>query len=438
MLNFDDALNNEDAESPELNIIALRTWYYALILISSNFFGIPLLIYAHRHYFFVLTGSTFAAMFISILYHTCQTTGVCFGIPLRWLTFGDHVSATMFMMSVILFIANSRSTEQIKNRIKTRAYHYKMMVIDPNDLKHGRGEHFKNRRLHLNNNNNKNQQIDYHNKQIIIPLDSHHSHHYHIHPNEYYKTHNVLHHTDKNGYHHNPWYNSKYERETGYTQEDVDLIESRKVYYNTGYSKQEPNTLSNAWDVYTLITSFYIVLLAVIAHPFGMQAFVIAITFGLLLLLVKVTIIDEGIPLNMYHRIYIPDLVIGLIMVLISLVFYMLDIYWEYGITHSLWHIFSFLGIYFMIIGLSKNVDGWYSPTRWIYIKIRTKCIGEHYFDDEEEHYTIEERGEDEEEDLEGYENIEQGIDTMNKKFGYSKRFLRELASYCHYNLINI
>jgi hypothetical protein len=124
MLPFRDALNNDNPVSDALNLDELNNWYFAAILIGSNFFGAPLVVYCHRHAFFLLAAATFFAVVFSLLYHTCQTLHVCFGLSLSVLTLADHISAPSFMMMLIQFIINTKSAKQIRNEVRQRALQY--------------------------------------------------------------------------------------------------------------------------------------------------------------------------------------------------------------------------------------------------------------------------------------------------------------------------
>lgn len=314
MLPFHDRLNSDNPVSDDINPEELHIWYVAFILIGSNFFGLPLLFYAHRNAFFVLSATTLGAVFVSVLYHTCQTTDVCFGFELSRLTQADHMTAPIFMVAIILFFINSRGTRQM---VYTREL--RRAARPPPDawVKHAR------------------------------PLGA------------------------LEGEVPEPWYDESFYLTDNEFGEAQDL----KVYYNVGYSKEEPNTLSNAWDVYSLFTLLFVVILSTLAHPFSMQAFIIVICFGLAIVFYKIVIIEEGVPVNMYQRVYLPDLVLGVVMLFISLVFYVLDSYVAYPYFHSLWHILSFLGGYYMTIGLSRNVEGWYSPTYWLYTHTVSCCL---------------------------------------------------------------
>ena len=101
MLPFKGPLNSDNPVSDDISE-SLQTWYYALALISSNFFAIPLFIYCHKHAIFLLAVATFVAMILSLLYHTCQTLDICFGMHLSTLTLCDHkCQFWRFIMHVI-------------------------------------------------------------------------------------------------------------------------------------------------------------------------------------------------------------------------------------------------------------------------------------------------------------------------------------------------
>ena len=164
-------------------------------------------------------------------------------------------------------------------------------------------------------------------------------------------------------------------------QSEVDEIDGDREYNHIGYGHYETNDENNAWGMYSLIASFFVVTLAAFAHNFGFQAFIISLSFGLGLVFFKLVIIEEGLALNMYHRISMPDLVLGVILLIVSLAFYMIDVYVAYAFTHTMWHVLSFLGIYFMAIGLTRNVIGWYSPLHFCHKRCMKCCLNEEYGD---------------------------------------------------------
>lgn len=139
--------------------------------------------------------------------------------------------------------------------------------------------------------------------------------------------------------------------------------------------RTEADTFYDAWLAITTYCYIFLVILATFAHPFSMQNFVIVISFGLSVVFLKFIIIDECRPENLDERISLPDLILGIILICISLIFFVLDSWVLYWIFHSLWHMFSFLGVYFFIIGMTADTKPVFSPTMYLYSEIRKLIV---------------------------------------------------------------
>lgn len=390
MLPFRNGITSDNPVSDAIDLESLHTWYFAALLIGSNFFGFPLILYGHKHYFFLITVATLVAVVFSLAYHTCQTCSICFGFSLATLTLADHVSAPAFMMMLIFFIINTRSTRHIKSQLRERAHEYSLdsvtVATPPLPPPLPTKEPFAQRidrfwetyspsssssppaRMHRTREKKQSRPI------IPSPSPS---------PPALVQTYRVQPvnrlplSTGTSAS--SSWHDSSYERATERREAQLYDEDLTRTYYAVGYSHMEQNDLGNAWGVYIPYISIFIVFIAALAHPFSMQAFVIAIVFGLCAVFFKIVVIDEGDPVDMYHRLSLPDFTLGIVLMVASLVFYMLDVYWEYGITHALWHVFSFLGAYFLVIGLSRHVDNWYSPLRSFYYWSLVCCIKERH-----------------------------------------------------------
>ena len=131
--------------------------------------------------------------------------------------------------------------------------------------------------------------------------------------------------------------------------------------------RTESDQFYDAWISVTTYCYIFLVILATFAHPFSMQNFVIVISFGLSIVFIKLVIIDECRPENLEERISLPDLIVGTILIGISLIFFVLDSWLLYWIFHSLWHAFSFSGVYFFIVGMTNDTKPAYSPTTIVY-----------------------------------------------------------------------
>lgn len=337
MLRFRDALNNDNPVSDDLNLGELFVWYCAAPLILSNLAGLPLAAFCHRHSIFLLAAADAGAMLLSLFYHTCQTTHVCFGISLSTWTLADHISAPLYMMALMLFLINTKSSKQ--RRVEIRRRYRANEGVRPTDTVKKHATY-----------------------TVPILLD----------PIAYVEQMRV-----RSAAESLPDDDEmiESEEEDSLSIDEIDERESTKTYYHVGYGHIESNDENNAWGVYSMYSSVLVVVLAALAHHFSLQAFIISFAYGLCLIFFKVVVIDEGDALNMYERVSTPDLIVGVVLILLSLVFYMLDIYVAYTITHSLWHCFSFLGSYFLTIGLTRHIDHWVSPTLYLYNKMLHKCL---------------------------------------------------------------
>lgn len=136
--------------------------------------------------------------------------------------------------------------------------------------------------------------------------------------------------------------------------------------YNYYYSQVyiEENTTYDAWSATIVYVYIFVAIQATLNHPFSMQAFLIVISFGLGAVFFKIIVIDGGDISDTAKRISIPELVIGVVLIGISLIFFVLDGIFpdQYWILHSLWHALSFTGVYFYALGITKNTPNWYSP----------------------------------------------------------------------------
>lgn len=141
----------------------------------------------------------------------------------------------------------------------------------------------------------------------------------------------------------------------------------------------EVNELYDTWSATITYAYIFVVILATFAHPFSMQNFVIVIAFGLAAVFFKIVVIDEGNPRQIEKRVSVVDLVAGVLLIAVSLVFFVLDSYVAYWYLHTLWHVLSFVGVYFFCAGLSRNTPTFYSPAWLLYGWFRRhgcRCCG--------------------------------------------------------------
>lgn len=330
MLPFHNSLTNDNPISDDLDLESLRHWYYALPLILSNLFGIFAVIYAKQLGFFVVSMAVLVAIVFSFLYHMCQTTEICFGYNLENLTFADHLSAPALFLVLLLFISNSRSTEQL-SQVYIKYNKSKEKVTTKYNTYIGNIDNFFGIK---NDSDDKEKSIEENKKinDILIPIEK----------------------------------------------------EESITYYDPNTTPEE-NMIYDFFSVFTLYVGLFIVILAAIAHPFNFQAFIIVAVYALCVIFFKIVIMDAGNPLNMKDRFFLPDLILGIVLISLSLICFVLDSWFYYPILHSLWHLLSFLGIPFFLGGLTKNTPYWYSPFYYSYYGMGKCCC----FLFDEEDYTM-------------------------------------------------
>lgn len=126
--------------------------------------------------------------------------------------------------------------------------------------------------------------------------------------------------------------------------------------------KLKRDELTQAWSISITYVYIFVIILATMTHNFSMQAFIIAIAFGLVAVFFKLVILEEGNPRDLPERLSLPDLVVGIVLIGLSLVFFILDSYFIYWLMHSLWHALSGIGAAFYIAGLSAHTPDFISP----------------------------------------------------------------------------
>jgi hypothetical protein len=140
---------------------------------------------------------------------------------------------------------------------------------------------------------------------------------------------------------------------------DNDLIEDieREILK---YYEQLPVMIYDAWSAIITWVYIFIVIASVLAHPFSIQSFIIIITFGLIFIFFKFTLVDEGNISYLLPRIKKGYLITGIILSFGSLIFFFLDTDKQHHyIFHSLWHALLFLGVLFYSIGLTYDHPKW-------------------------------------------------------------------------------
>lgn len=259
MSSLHDVMDNAD---PLAKQTQLHQWYIAFFLIGTNLAALAGSVYFYR---VGLTGELVAllgSMVVSMFYHTCQTTSVCFHLGLERWTISDHFTAPALLAAIAIATVNSYSIDAVM-------------------------QHFR-----------------------------------------------------------QAWAVGT----TAVTKGEFPELFARDAALNYKW------TAGITW-AYVIVT-----FLSTMCHPYSMQNFLIVIAFGMCVILFKIAIIDNGNPENIQRRISLPDFITGLVLIAISLVYFVLDGFFYYWQFHSLWHLFSYLGVYFYAAGITKGLPGAYSP----------------------------------------------------------------------------
>lgn len=342
MLPFRNALTNEDPLAEVEMLLGLQHWYMGLVLVLGNLFGLPLAIYTYRVKYYFLSMAVVASIIISMLYHLCQTTQVCFLLALPQWVVMDHISAPALSALILLFVSNARSTTQIlrQNKEAIRASQQKQQEQQEATAR------------------TKQQPVAMTRTRdgLLLPMRS-----------QVRMLGSRLKERPLAQAEQSPRRTSAQQQEESdseWNSEDEEFqTEETKSYFDADEYGQE-NFIYDAWSS---ATAFFVVLMAACAavvHPFSMEAFIIVIVFALLLIFIKICVIDEGFPENMIARVALPELIVGVIFILVALVVFVLDSYYIYWLLHTLWHVLVYLGMYFFVIGLTANTPYWYSIWR--------------------------------------------------------------------------
>lgn len=258
-----------------IDLASINNWWSCLLLVVSNFFAIPAVIYGYALGFYLWATAILVAAIVSIFYHLCQTTNYClFGLSLTEYQIFDHRTAgSILAISILLFFLY-------------RPIPPKRLADDYNQKFYGSAS-----------------KMSY--DELLTPNDR------------------------------------------------------NKVCY--GCRGSDDRMLYDWFGVVTLYSYIFVIILVTTALPLTTQSFVLIIIFGVILSMIKIVVFEEGNPVYLHGRFYFPALIFGIILVIISLVFYFIDSYVSYEIFHSLWHVFSNIGLLFVLIGVSYNISGWFN-----------------------------------------------------------------------------
>ena len=369
MISYGSSQNNIDgyAKISTIDVASLHVWWKALLLICSNFFGIFAIIYSISLGLYLYGASVLVSVVISIAYHICQTTDYCpFFLSLDIWQKTDHTSAGSILAVSLMLFYLYRPNRNFNNLIKSNQQKNqsnklkKLEQRSPQTSQFITPFHFRRDKTNnYNNNNNRQNTNNYYSGESIINFNTEITIKEEEEEDEKIKKHH---------YHLGFLRGLEYDKRINHDDKHKICFRCRGV---------DPKMLYDWQSVFILYIYIFVIIVTINAIPLTLQSFVIIIVVGLVFGLIKILVIEEGDPNYLKNRFHIPSLVTGIILVILSLIFYFIDGYTAYWLFHSLWHLFNFIGLFFLVMGVTKDVPGWYSfldILKYIGRKMKTCC----------------------------------------------------------------
>jgi hypothetical protein len=151
----------------------------------------------------------------------------------------------------------------------------------------------------------------------------------------------------------------------------VGITPDNSYYYQ--YLYKEEYMIHDAWSVTVVLCLIFVAFNSVLVHPSSMQAFLIVIAFALSAVFFKVVVLDDGHTELTRDTLSLVDVVVGIVLIAVGLIFFVLDTWYYYDVLHPFWHLFSFTGMFFYGMGVSKLSPNFYSPSLRIYEKLSSR-----------------------------------------------------------------
>ena len=281
-------------------------WYAALCLIVTNLPGLLGTVYLCYVGNTIFGVSIGVAFFYSLLYHACQTLAICIGMNLVRYTIMDHITAPSMLAMFFVFTVAVRYIESTRK---------KQQQQQPQTV-----------------------QLEH----VYFLGDSHID-------------------SSKSS-------TAAADHPSETTVSIFKTIDREKSYYATSVSREE-YTVHDTWSATVVYCYIFVAVNATLAHPFSMQSFLIVVAFGIGVLFFKVIVIDDGHIAHNTETVSLPDVIVGIALIVVSLVCFFLDA-WVYWVFHSIWHALSFTGVFFYGMGLCKGLPNYFSPYEWVRARI--------------------------------------------------------------------
>jgi hypothetical protein len=140
------------------------------------------------------------------------------------------------------------------------------------------------------------------------------------------------------------------------------------------------------WASLVSLPYLALIVFSTLANPFTIQTQLLILVVAVLLLFVKTAFLDLDSPtqplidvganhalsanasprplrIDVPHRFHVPSLLLGVALMAVSLLGFFMEESTTYWLTHALlWHVPIYLALYFIMIGTTRDVRGWYDP----------------------------------------------------------------------------
>ena len=140
------------------------------------------------------------------------------------------------------------------------------------------------------------------------------------------------------------------------------------------------------WASLVSLPYLALIVFSTLANPFTIQTQLLILVVAVLLLFVKTAFLDLDSPthpmidvganrpfpgstsprplrIDVANRFHVPSLLLGAALMGVSLLGFFMEDATTYWLTHALlWHVPIYLSLYFIMIGTTRDVRGWYDP----------------------------------------------------------------------------
>lgn len=128
------------------------------------------------------------------------------------------------------------------------------------------------------------------------------------------------------------------------------------------------------WVSLISLTYLFVILFSTLVNPFSIQTQLLIVVISALLLFLKASYLDidsalvrtgangqRDLRIDRTQRFHVPSLLTGAICMAVALVGFFFEAPTMYWLMHSvLWHVPIYLSLYFIMLGTTRDVAGWY------------------------------------------------------------------------------